>query len=391
MIIDFAGASYLGMRHPSKSLESWDRLSLGKPAALTEPEEHKRMAKAIARLQGCEDAVLARSTLHLIWDLFNIWSRSNVCLYVDNGVYQISRWGAELAESRGTPVIWFTHHDLGSLKRKIAAHAMLNKRPIVVTDGWCARCGRIPPIDQYLDVIRQKKGLLMIDDTQALGILGERGSKNYRPYGKGGGGTLRWFDLNDPKIVVVSSLAKAFGAPLAALSSGKKFIHQFKNKSKTRVHTSPPSTADIKAGEMALHINTLLGDSLRKYISDLIFCFRYLIGEAGINVKGGIFPVQLLSRRDGIDVIKLHSLLFQSGIETVLLREDLLHPLQIAFIINASHKQSQIELTVKTVKRLLHKVRIPIRNKARCIIKKGIYETGREEQAKDVWRESTGI
>lgn len=92
-MIDFASALYLGMRHPSRSLRPWQTLTTGTPAALGTPEVHRRVARELARLQGCRRAVLAHSTLHLIWDLFGMWSRSETVLLVDAGVYPITRWG----------------------------------------------------------------------------------------------------------------------------------------------------------------------------------------------------------------------------------------------------------------------------------------------------------
>ena len=61
----------------------------------------------------------------------------------------------------------------------------------------------------------------MLDDTQALGILGEGPTKS-NPYGIGGGGSLRWHDVFGPHIIVGSSLAKGFGAPLAAFAAAAR-------------------------------------------------------------------------------------------------------------------------------------------------------------------------
>ena len=86
----------------------------------------------------------------------------------------------------------------------------------------------------------------MIDDTQALGILGHSPGGS-RPYGEGGGGMARWSNISGPHLVVVASLAKAFGAPLAALSGSEAFVGHFEERSETRVHCSPPSLAAIHA------------------------------------------------------------------------------------------------------------------------------------------------
>ena len=53
----------------------WDRLTLGKPAALESPPGAREVEGELAALTGCERAVLAPSTLHLFWDLFGILAK----------------------------------------------------------------------------------------------------------------------------------------------------------------------------------------------------------------------------------------------------------------------------------------------------------------------------
>ena len=42
----------------------------------------------------------------------------------------------------------------------------------MVADGFCPGCGQPAPLTDYLQLIQQRGGLLVLDDTQALGILG---------------------------------------------------------------------------------------------------------------------------------------------------------------------------------------------------------------------------
>ena len=87
--------------------------------------------------------------------------------------------------------------------------------------GW-----PVPRMRRHRAIARVRRcsgdsGLLVIDDTQALGIFGKR-TKGESPYGSGGGGSLRWHALQTPRIVAVSSLAKAFGAPVAVVAGSAR-------------------------------------------------------------------------------------------------------------------------------------------------------------------------
>lgn len=57
----------------------------------------------------------------------------------------------------------------------------------------------------------------MLDDTQALGILGCYPRPD-APYGEGGGGSLRHFGIQSPEILSGNSLVKGFGVPVAVLA-----------------------------------------------------------------------------------------------------------------------------------------------------------------------------
>ena len=202
--------------HPSRSLSSWSWLTTGKPAALESPRTAERVARSLAVLQGCERVALFPSTLHLFFDLFEVLRHEGIRLYVDGGAYPIVRWGAERAAARGVLLRTIPHYD------PIVAQAMVEKdcasglRPVILADGYCAHCGRTAPLKQFLSSVVPDNGYVVLDDTQALGVFGEAPDQA-NPYGRGGGGSLRLHDIHSPAVLVGSSLAKGFGAPLAAL------------------------------------------------------------------------------------------------------------------------------------------------------------------------------
>jgi 8-amino-7-oxononanoate synthase len=119
-----------------------------------------------------------------------------------------------------------------------------------LTDGYCADCGLAAPLEQFVNAVIPHDGYVVLDDTQALGIFGEAPDQ-VNPYGRGGGGSLRLQKIHSPAVIVGSSLAKGFGARLAALGGNTRLIRQFMRQSETRLHCSPPSIAVLRAAEHA--------------------------------------------------------------------------------------------------------------------------------------------
>ncbi len=341
-MLDFTSALYLGLRHPSWSLRPWPQLTTGVPAALASLPDARAVARTVAELQGCDAGVLGTSTLHLFWDVFGILCRCPVALYVDAGLYPIARWGVERAAASGVPVHEFAHHDAEALRRILRQEGHGRMRPILVTDGFCPGCGKPAPLRDYLDSVRAFGGGLVVDDTQALGIFGRSPGLDV-PYGREGGGMLPWTRIGGAEILVVSSLAKAFGAPVAVLSGNRAVVKYFESNSETRMHCSPPSVAVIRAAQHSLEVNREQGDRLRLRLARAVTRFRHLAAQAGFRLTAGLFPVQTLSPAPAADTLRLHERLLQRGVRTVLSYAQSGHGLRISFSITARHAPEEID------------------------------------------------
>jgi len=207
MMLDFTSALYLGFHHAHHTLRPWAQLTTGRPAALEAAPQAEPVAQSLARLLRCERAALAPSTLHLYWDLFDLLARDRIAIYADEGTYPIARWGIERAAAKGVRTAIFPTHDSAALETLLHRDRQRGCRPVVVTDGVCPGTGRTAPLPDYLSLAQQWDGYLVVDDTQALGILGKDPAQE-APYGRGGAGTPAWHGVEGPELIMGSSLAK---------------------------------------------------------------------------------------------------------------------------------------------------------------------------------------
>jgi 8-amino-7-oxononanoate synthase len=348
--VDFTSSLYLGMRHGSREVSPWASLTTGVPAALRDPPASAAVAHRLAALQGCEAATLLPSTLHLFWDLFGVLSPEISEIWVDSGAYPIARWGAERAGARGRPVRAFSHHRPAALRQALqrsASRAPATRHPVVVADGFCPGCGRSAPLGEYLEAVRAYGGLLVVDDTQALGIFGDAATGT--PYGTGGGGSLRRLSLEGPDVLVGCSLAKGFGVPVAALSGAREAIRHFQACSQTRVHCSPPSLPVVHAAFRALELNRTGGDALRATLARRVVRLRSGLRAAGLRPAGGMFPVQTLPTSARFDAAVLHARLLSVGIWTVLHRARAGSRASLSFVVRAAHTPQEIDRVVAAV------------------------------------------
>jgi len=341
-MLDFTSSLYLGLKHPHSSLRPWKMISTGAPAALRIPALNRTVAAKLALLFGCESAILASSTLHLFWDLFTIFKEKHIAIYLDAGTYPIARWGVERAAAKGVPIRLFLHYDPNSLAKKLIYGGLQGFRPIIIADGFCPGCGRPAPVGDYLKIARRNGGHLVLDDTQALGILGSAPDADV-PCGRGGGGILRWSGISGPEIILASSMAKGFGVPIAVLSGSYDIIRRYRQKSETRIYCSPPSIAFTHAAEHALEMNSKNGDVIRYRLSKLIKRFRKNLKEAKLTTTSLFFPIQTLKCIQDLNAMTIYDELFQRDIHSVLHGSTAAHGRRLSFLINAFHQPWQID------------------------------------------------
>lgn len=205
-------------------------------------------------------------------------------------------------------------------------------------------------------------GYLVVDDTQALGIIGS-GPEAEAPYGAGGGGSLRWSQVDDPNIIMVSSLAKGFGVPVAILAGSRALVKHFEAKSETRVHTSPPSSVVFHAAERALAVNQARGDALRTRLAHLVHQFRKQLAARGLSTTGGLFPVQTLRLVPELDARLVYKRLLDLGVRSILLQPRCKRGVEISLLITALHRFADIERAVHAIEKAVRHARMHTRKR----------------------------
>lgn len=352
MKLDFSSSLYLGMGHSHGDLSPWEWLTYGKPAALAEPANSLEVAHHFARLMGCEAGVFGASTLHLFWDLFGMME--DVVIFVDDGVYPIMEWGISRAKGRRVPVVRFKHRDPDSLAMMLKRYGVSSKKPVVVCDGFCPGCGRAVPIRDYLALVEKYQGWLLIDDTQALGIFGYEPRRN-NPYGEMGGGSLRWNDIGGcDNVLLVSSLAKGFGVPIALLAGSARALRSYHKKSEVAVFCSPPSAATVNAAAHAFMLNKNEGAQRRFKLRCLVASFRRQLRALGLTTLSSCFPVQTLAPREGFPLDFLYGQLKSKGVCSVLHGPHIGGRSRLSFILTSAHQDCHINHAVKILERTLH-------------------------------------
>src|SRR5262249_29352182 len=148
-----------------------------------------------------------------------------------------------------------------------------------------------------------------------------------------------------------SSLAKGFGVPVTVVGGSTGFIRGYKERSETRMHSSPPSFAHIAAGARALSVNQVAGEKLRTRLAGLVSRFQRGLRDAGLPVPMGRFPVQSVNLPPPLDPVAGQRALLRLGVCSVRHRPQCLHSTVVSFLITAEHSGSDVDAAVAALDR----------------------------------------
>jgi glycine C-acetyltransferase len=102
----------------------------------------------------------------------------------------------------------YRHADLADLAAKLEA-ARDRRTRLVITDGVFSMEGSIAPLPDLVELCRRHDAVLMVDDSHATGVLGERGR-----------GTAEHFGLVGEVDLITSTLGKALGGAAGGFVAG---------------------------------------------------------------------------------------------------------------------------------------------------------------------------
>jgi len=305
------------MQHPAHSLPDWNHLTTGKPSRLFESSFARSLNQRVAILTGTEATLTGTTTFHLYWDMIAWLGKMNIQVYFDEFAYPISTWLINSSLRHRKSVIKMPHHDVTAFT--CLAKAMYKKGhiPVLFADGYCPLSGQIFPANEFIPVLERYNGLLILDDTQGIGIFGNQSHAQSSRYGSGGGGILRWQNINSPRVVLISSLAKAFGAPVATLSGSLSIVDAIANASLSAIHCSPASNAHLLAALHALDLNDAMGNQLRRKLASRVTYFRQCLGSIRKFMLETYHPFQTIILPSQSLSYRLISFLKKYGIDCI--------------------------------------------------------------------------
>jgi len=244
---------------------------------------HKTLEQKISEFLETEDTILYSSCFDANAGLFETILGPDDAIISDALNHASIIDGVRLCKAKR---FRYANNDMSDLEKQlIAADEAGAKTKLIATDGVFSMDGVICNLEAVCDLADKYDALVMVDDSHAVGFVGENGK-----------GTPEYCGVLDRVDIITGTLGKALGGASGGYTSGKKEIVEWlRQRSRPYLFSNSlaPSivTASIKVLEMLSN-----GGELRAKLWGNAKYFREQMEAAGFTCAGkdhAIIPVML--------------------------------------------------------------------------------------------------
>ena len=176
----------------------------------------------------------------------------------------------------------YKNADMADLRTQLeSARSAGAKRLVVVTDGVFSMDGSYAPLDEICDVAEEFGALVFVDDSHAVGFVGD-----------GGRGTPELFGVMDRVDILTGTLGKALGGASGGyVASHREIVELLRQRSRPYLFSNSVAPA-VAAGSMAA-IDLVEGSAdKRETLKANTALFHSLMTEAGFELLPGTHPIR---------------------------------------------------------------------------------------------------
>jgi len=308
-VLNMCANNYLGLSdHPEvvaaarQGLEDWG-FGLSSVRFICGTQTiHKQLEAKISEFLGTEDTILYTSCFDANGGLFETVLGEEDAVISDELNHASVIDGIRLSKAQR---FRYKNGDMADLEAKLQ-QASTARFKMIATDGVFSMDGFIAKLPEICDLADKYQALVMIDDSHAVGFMGEHGR-----------GVHEHHNVMDRVDVITGTLGKALGGASGGYTSGRKqIIDLLRQRSRPYLFSNsvapPIVTAAIKAIDM-LTESTQLRDRL---MSNTRY-FREKLSEIGLEIVPGEHPIVPVMFGDAIMATKMAEAMLARGVYVI--------------------------------------------------------------------------
>lgn len=300
VVYDFASANYLGLdldqrifKRIQQDLQKWGTHPSWS-RAIASPVIYTKLEKTLCKVLKVPDVLVFPTVTLIHMGVLPLLANPETLFLMDERAHRSIQEGVDLAFAKGAKKKFFNHNDIESLRVELD-NAKGYEAVYICVDGVYSMTGVDARLPEMVALCRDyPNATLYIDDAHGFGLWGNEPDKE-NPYGSGGGGLLRKYDIDvqADKVIYVAGLSKAFSSLAAFVTCRNVDERKLFSMSTTFINSGPCPTASLASAQMGLEISqSPEGDLLRRRIHDLTKRFVTGVREIGLVAESeDYFPL----------------------------------------------------------------------------------------------------
>jgi len=310
-VLNFCANNYLGLANHPKLLEAahaaLDRHGYGMASVrfiCGTQDVHKELEARLSKFLGAEDTILYGSCFDANGGLFETLLGEEDAIVSDALNHASIIDGVRLSKAKR---FRYANNDLEDLETQLkAAKAANAKRILIATDGVFSMDGILARLSEICDLADRYGAMTMVDDSHAVGFVGE-----------GGRGTHELRGVMGRIDILTGTLGKALGGASGGYTAARKEIVAWLRQRSRPYLFSNTLAPTIAATSIACLDLLESGGELRDQLRSNAARFREGMQKAGFTLAGAAHPIIPVMLGDAKVASEMSARLLNEGIYVV--------------------------------------------------------------------------
>jgi glycine C-acetyltransferase len=282
-LLNLCANNYLGLAsHPKivaaahEALERWGYGMASVRFICGTQSLHKQLEERLSEFLGTEETILFSSCFDANGGLFEAILDERDAVISDQLNHASIIDGIRLCKARR---LRYSNRDMDELEARLRESADARYR-LIATDGVFSMDGYLAPLDAICELAERHDALVMVDDSHAVGFVGE-----------GGRGTHEHHGVIDRVDILTGTLGKAIGGASGGYVSGRREIVEILRQ-RARPYLFSNSLAPMVAAASMEALELIAGShDLRRQLRENTAYFRGQMSELGFEILPGEHPI----------------------------------------------------------------------------------------------------
>ncbi|MEO9337331.1 glycine C-acetyltransferase [Mesorhizobium sp. SB112] len=282
-VLNFCANNYLGLADSdtlrSSAKDAIDRYGYGMASVrfiCGTQEEHKALESRISGFLGMEDTILYSSCFDANAGLFETLLSEDDAIISDALNHASIIDGVRLSKAKR---FRYANNDMGALEEELK-RAEGSRFKLIATDGVFSMDGIIANLGGICDLAEKYGAMVMVDDSHAVGFVGEKGR-----------GSPEYCGVEGRIDIITGTLGKALGGASGGYTSGRaEMVEWLRQRSRPYLFSNTLMPAIAGA---SLKVFDLIddGDDLRRKLYVNAARFREGMSALGFKLAGAGHPI----------------------------------------------------------------------------------------------------